>query len=137
MLFLFQISFSYADQFKEVSRMGCEDGAKMFAELAFDTAQQAKAIRQIKNDAKRKSEVEKLQAVHEKFQDEIFLRTKILKETKAKEDPQRKDYWEIYYLYYFGQAKGALAFGVNHLEYSVIRFQRELEDDCIKSIYRK
>jgi hypothetical protein len=121
----------FAD-YSEAARSGCEDGAKQFGQLAFETAQMANSIKQIKNNEQRRKEIEKLQLVMSKFEDDLYLRVKDFKEQKQKTDQANKNWWDIYYLYYESQSKAAFAFGLNNLNYSAVKFRRELEDSCIR-----
>ncbi len=127
---------AYADFF-EAAKLGCEDGAKIFAPMAFDTAQIAKKILQISSMDRRIKEVEKLKAEISANEDELYLRVKEMKAQKRKADPRNGDWWEIYYSYYELQAKSAYAHGVNDLDFSVVKFRREMESGCIKDALRK
>ena len=72
----------------------------------------------------------------EGIKDKEFTKLEKLRESVSSKDFDKKIFDDIYFLTYRQNLEYALAIGMNKLDYSVVRFKIDIEEECKKLLLK-
>jgi len=116
--------------------LACEDSAKDYSRYAWAVAQVSKEIKSETNIERKNLILAKMLNDMEGIKDKEFTKLEKLRESVSSKDFDKKIFDDIYFLTYRQNLEYALAIGMNKLDYSVVRFKIDIEEECKKLLLK-
>ena len=116
--------------------LACEDSAKDYSRYAWAVAQVSKEIKAETNIERKNLILAKMLNDMEGIKDKEFTKLEKLRESVSSKDFDKKIFDDIYFLTYRQNLEYALAIGMNKLDYSVVRFKIDIEEECKKLLLK-